>query len=128
MLNSGLNSVRTLAITAFLSVTVSGCAVVKTTGTVAALPFKAAYKTTEFAAKSVWATGKGIYYVGSIPVKITDKALDTSAQVLTLTTKSLDAAGSAVSVTRQIKAAQLDAELAAVKGATNVLSVVVDAL
>ncbi len=106
----------------------SGCTVVKTTGKVAALPFKAAYKTTEFVGKSVWATGKGIYYVGSVPIKITDKALDMTSDVLTLTTQSLDAAGKAVTVTRQIKAAQLDAELAAVKGATNILSVVVDAI
>lgn len=106
----------------------SGCAVVETTGQVAALPFKAAYKTTEFAGKSLWATGKGIYYVGNIPIKITDKALDSGAKVLTLTTQTLDATGSAISVTRQIKAAQLDAELAAVKGATNILSVAIDAL
>lgn len=111
-----------------LSSGLSSCAVVKTTGKVAALPFKAAYKTTEFVGKSVWATGKGIYYIGTIPVKITDKALDTTSKVLTVTTQALDATGKAVSVTRQIKAAQLDAELAAVKGATNILSVVIDAL
>ncbi|MEP1229548.1 MAG: hypothetical protein ABJG88_02615 [Litorimonas sp.] len=106
----------------------SGCAVVKTTGQVAALPFKAAYKTTEFVGKGVWATGKGVYYVGSVPVKITEKALDLSSDVLTVTTQTLDAAGKAVTLTRKIKAVQLDAELAAIKGTSNVLSVVVDAL
>jgi len=141
---------RTIIMTSISASCLSGCAVVKTTGQVAALPFKAtyettkfvgksaykttefvgkgAYKTTEFVGKSVIATGKGIYYVGTVPVKITDKALDTSTQVLTMTTKALDATGKAVSLTRQIKAAQLDAELAAVQGATNILSVIVDAL
>ena len=107
---------------------VSGCAVVKTSGQVAALPFKAAYKTAEFASKGVLATGKGIYYVGRVPVKITDQALDTSTQVLVLTTHALDAGGKAVTLSRQIKAAQLDSELAAIQGATNILSVVVDAM
>jgi len=141
---------KAVIMTAISTAMLSGCAVVKTSGQVAALPFKAAYKTTEFvgksaykttefaakgaykttgfAGKSIWATGKGIYYVGTVPVKITDKALDTTSKALTVTTQTLDATGKAVSVTRQIKAAQLDAELAAVKGATNILSVIVDAL
>lgn len=113
---------------AILSGVLSGCAVTKATSQVATLPFKAAYKTTEFVGKTVLATGKGLYYVGNIPVKITDRALDSSTKVLTLTTQSLDATGSAISVTRQIKASQLNAELAAVKGSANILSVAIDAL
>ena len=149
--------VKNVITVSFAASLLSGCAVAKTTGKVAALPFKAtyettkfvgksAYKTTEFAGKSVIATGKGvyktteavgkgvyntgkgIYYIGTVPVKITDKALDTGSKVLTLTTQMIDATGKAVSVTRQIQAARLDFELSAIKSATNVLSVVVDAL
>ena len=149
--------VKNVITVSFAASLLSGCAVAKTTGKVAALPFKAtyettkfvgksAYKTTEFAGKSVIATGKGvyktteavgkgvyntgkgIYYIGTVPVKITDKALDTGSKVLTLTTQKLDATGKAVSVTRQIQAAKLDMELSAIKSATNILSVVVDAL
>jgi len=167
--------VRNVITVSFAASLLSGCAVAKTTGKVAALPFKAtyettkfvgksAYKTTEFAGKSVVATGKGvykttefvgkgvtatgkgvyktteavgkgvyntgkgIYYIGTVPVRITDKALDTGSKVLTLTTQMIDATGKAVSVTRQIQAAKLDMELGSIKGATNILSVVVDAL
>lgn len=139
----------------------SACGVAKTTGKVAALPFKAVYKTGEFAGKSVYhtgrlagkgvyntgkytgkgvyhtgkfagesviATGKGVYYVGTVPVKVTDKALDTSARVLNVTTQAVDLTGKVVTVTRRIQATELETELAALEGATNVLGVVVDVL
>ncbi len=128
----------------------SGCQVAKTTGKVAALPFKAAYETSKFAGKSVYYTGKytgkgiyetgkfagksvaamgkGVYYMGTVPVKITDKALDTSAKVLTLTTQAADAGGKVLEVTRQIQATELDAELAALKGTANLLGVIVDVI
>ena len=141
----------------FSAMALSGCQIAKTTGKVAALPFKAVYKTGEFAGKTVYKTGelagksvyytgkgvyktgefagkttvkaaKGIYYVGTVPVKITDKALDTSAKVLSVTTQALDVGGKVVTTARTIQSAELEAELAAIKGATNILSVVVDAI
>ena len=139
------------------AITLSGCQVAKTTGKVAALPFKAVYKTGEFAGKTVYKTGelagksvyytgkgvyktgefagktvvaagKGVYYVGTVPVKITDKALDTTAKVLTITTQAVDVSGKVITTARTIQSAELEAELAAVKGATNILSVIVDAV
>ncbi len=117
----------------------SGCTVAKTTGKVAAFPVKAAYHTTKFAGKGVygtgkavgkgvWATGKGVYYIGTVPVKITDKALDTTSKVLVVTTQALDATGKVITVSKQIQAAELNAELSAIKGAKNVISVFVDAV
>jgi len=87
---------------------------------------KAAVGTTKVVGKGLWATGKGVYYIGSVPVKITDAALDTSVKVLTITTQMVDLSGKVVQVSRNISAMQLDAELAKVKTATNILSVVVD--
>ena len=139
------------------AIALSGCQVAKTTGKVAALPFKAVYKTGEFAGKTVYKTGelagksvyytgkgvyktgefagktvvaagKGVYYVGTVPVKITDKALDTTAKVLTITTQAVDVSGKVITTARTIQSAELEAELAAVKGATNILSVIVDAV
>jgi hypothetical protein len=110
------------------TVLMSGCmTVAKTTGSVAALPFKATYHTGKAVGKGVIGTGKAVYYVGSVPVKITDKALDTSIKVLTVTTKMVDLSGKVVTVSRQIQASQLEAELSGLSRATNVLSVVVDA-
>ena len=138
-----------LAAMTLIALTLPACGVAKTTGKVAALPFKAVYKTSEFAGKSVYhtgrlagktvyetgkfagktvaATGKGIYYIGSVPVKITDKALDTSAKVLTLTTKAVDLSGKVVTVTRDIQAMELETELQALKGIKGLLNVFVDA-
>lgn len=88
---------------------------------------KSVYETGKFAGKSVVATGKGIYYLGSVPVKITDKALDTSARVLAVTTEAVDLTGKVVTVTRDIQALELEAELQALKGVSNLLRVFVDA-
>jgi len=115
-----------------------GCVVAKTTGKVAAFPFKAAYKTTEIAGKTVYGTGKfvgksafaagkGVYYVGSVPVKITDKALDTTTKVLTITTQAVDLSGKVITTSRRIQAYELETELLALKSATNIIGVMVDA-
>ncbi|WP_377886268.1 hypothetical protein [Algimonas porphyrae] len=121
------------------AIVLTGCmTVAKTTGSVAALPFKAAYHTTKgvgkvavgttkFAGKSAYATGKGVYYVGAVPVKITDAALDTTVKVLTITTKAVDLSGKVVKVSRQIQAAELDKELSKLRHARNIISVTVDA-
>ena len=66
--------------------------------------------------------------MGTVPVKITDKALDTTAKVLTVTTQAADASGKVLEVTRKIQATELEAELAALKGATNLLGIFVDAI
>lgn len=115
----------------------SGClttAIVKT----AALPVKATYGATKLVGKGVVGTGKmigktvvptgkGVYYVGSIPVKITDRALDVTTEVLVMTIQAVDQAGKVYNVTRQFQAAQLDAEIMALRGAENIISVLVDA-
>ncbi|WP_409433593.1 hypothetical protein ACJ3XI_03540 [Litorimonas sp. RW-G-Af-16] len=130
--------IKTSVLAAGALAMLGGCTVAKTTGKVAAFPVKAAYKTTKFAGntvvgttkavgKGVWATGKGVYYIGSVPVKVTDKALDTSSKVLTVTTQAVDLTGKVVTVSRDIQAAELNAELRALKGAKGLLSVVVDA-
>ena len=148
-------------ITGVCVLALSGCQIAKTTGKVAAMPFKAVYKTGEFTGKTVYKTGelagksvyytgkyagkgvyetgkfagksamgigKGIYYIGTVPVKITDKALDTTAKVLTVTTQALDVSGKVMTTARTIQATELEAELAAIKGAKNILNVVVDVI
>jgi len=63
-----------------------------------------------------------------VPVKITDKALDTTAKVLTVTTQAVDVSGKVITTARTIQATELEAELAALKGANNILKVIVDAI
>ncbi len=136
---------KTILATLLLAGGLSGCGVAKTTAKVATLPVKATVKTGEVAGKSVYytgkgayhtgkfagnaayQTGKGVYYVGSVPVKITDKALDTTSKVLTVTTQAVDLTGKVVVYTKQIQAANLDAELANIKRMKNIISVLVDA-
>ena len=84
------------------------------------------YETGKFAGKTAVAAGKGVYYIGTVPVKITDSALDTTARVLTLTTQVMDMTGEVVTVSRDIQAMQLDTELKAFKSVKNLISVFVD--
>jgi hypothetical protein len=156
-----MNIFKLTLLTGFCAVAFSGCQVAKTTGKIAALPFKGVYKTTEFAGKTVYktgelagssvyytgkyagkgiygtgkmagkaviGTGKGLYYIGTVPVKITDKALDTTAKVLTVTTQAIDVSGKVITTARTIQSVELEAELAAIKGATNILNVIVDVI
>ena len=126
------NSVLNAAI-AIASFGLASCGVHK----VVTVPAKGVYETTKFVGKTavggtklvgkgLWATGKGVYYVGSVPVKITDAALDTTAKVLTITTQAVTLSGEVVTVSKNIAASRLDAELAGLKTAKNILSVVVD--
>ncbi len=134
---------------ALCGMALSGCIVAKTTGKVAALPFKAVGKTAEvagktvyhtgriagtsvyetgkFAGKSAYMTGKGVYYLGRVPVQITDKALDTTTKVLTVTTQVVDLSGKVVTLSKQIQSYELDAELAALRHSANLVRVFVDA-
>jgi hypothetical protein len=130
---------RQFVIVGLAAFSLSGCmTVAKTTGKAAALPFKATYftgktvgkgviGTTKMVGKGAYATGKGVYYVGSVPVKITDQAMDTSTKILVMTTQVVDLSGKVFIVSSQFHASQLDSELMKFKRATNVLSVVIDA-
>jgi hypothetical protein len=86
-----------------------------------------AYKVGKFTGNRVLDTGKGLYYIGSIPVKITNEALNTSVKVLTVTTKTVGLGGKVITTTRKIQANELEAELMAIRGAGNVLNVLVKA-
>ena len=144
-MHTAFKSMALLAIMGLLG----GCAVAKTTGKVAALPFKAVYKTGELAGKGVYYTGKGVgtvvyktgmfagkgvYYTGKgtvavakVPVKVTNAALDTTAKALTVTTQVVDLSGKVVSVSRTLQRGEVDAYVSQARGAANVLSVLVDA-
>lgn len=86
----------------------------------------AAIDTGEFVGKSAYGVGKGVYYVGSVPVKITDAALDTTERMLRITSHVVDLSGKTVTVVKDIQAVQLNNELKKYKGAKNVLGVLVD--
>jgi len=88
---------------------------------------KGVYKAGKFTGNRVLDTGKGVYFIGSIPVKITNEALDTSVKVLTVTTKTVGLGGKVITTTRKIQANELEAELMAIRGASNVLNVLVKA-
>ncbi|MGJ8559912.1 MAG: hypothetical protein ACSHX3_06715 [Litorimonas sp.] len=130
---------RQFLIVGLVALSLSGCmTVAKTTGKAATLPFKATYftgktvgkgvvGTSKMVGKGALATGKGVYYVGSVPVKITDQALDTSTKILIMTTQVVDLSGKVLTVSRQFHASQLDSELMKFQRASNVLSVVIDA-
>ncbi|MEE9272559.1 MAG: hypothetical protein V3U57_04750 [Robiginitomaculum sp.] len=112
-------------------------AIVKTTGKVASLPFKGViktgkvtgkgvYKTGKMAGKGAYYTGKGAYKVATVPLKITDAALDTSAKILTVTTQTVNLSGKIISVSRTMQRGQVDAYVGQAQKAANVVGVLVD--
>ncbi|PHR94124.1 MAG: hypothetical protein COA69_00575 [Robiginitomaculum sp.] len=124
---------------------VSACS---TIGDVATFPVQAVYKTGELAGKGIYytgrgagsavyntgrITGKGVYYTGrgvyntvKVPVKITNSALNTSIQFLTVTTKVVDLSGKVANISRTMQRSEVDGYIAQAKGATNVLGILVD--
>ena len=88
---------------------------------------KGAYETGKFAGEAAYATGKAVYYVGSVPVEITERALDTTTKVLNVTTQAVDLTGKVAVYTKQIQAVQLEHELERIKTMRNIIRVFVDA-
>lgn len=105
---------------------------------------KGTYDVGAFGAKGVYYTGKGVvatleatgngiekvghgvYYIGMVPLKVTNQALNTVEDVLTITVRVVDTAGRVADLTKKIQTIQLDAELAAIRAVPNVLEVLLD--
>ncbi|WOR14093.1 hypothetical protein RYZ27_09970 [Hyphomonas sp. FCG-A18] len=109
---------RLVMLTPLLAIALSGCIVT--------LPAKAVYNTAKYTGKAVWWTGKGVYQVGKMTVNVADGALDGTERVLRLTILTSDATGSVVRTTREINAAVLDAELAAIERSGKVTEVFIE--
>ncbi len=131
--------VQTLIIASLIAPAVTGCAVAKATGKVAALPVKGVYYTGKYAGKGaigtakiagkgVYYTGKGIIETGKTTVRITNAALDTTSKILTVTTQVVDLSGKIVTLTKVISRAEMEGHIAAAKASGRVVSIVVDAI
>ena len=88
-------------------------------------PAKGLWAGAKFAGSTVYHTGKGVYQVGRITVKVADGVLDGTQKTLNLAITTVNAAGSAVRTVRTIQATALEAELAALSRARNVVEVVI---
>lgn len=113
-----------LALVAAISLTACGTATA-----IATAPVKAVWYTGKgvyLTGKGVYKVGEGIYRVGSVPVKITHAAMNTTSDILLLTTRVATTAGTIAETTRRIRRVELEAELAALKSARNVIEVIVD--
>ena len=65
-----------------LLMTLSSCTAARVAGKAVTLPVKAAYHTVRLTGTGVVAAGRGLYYVGRVPVKISAAALSTAATTL----------------------------------------------
>lgn len=97
-------------------------------GCIVTAPAKAVYNTAKYTGKAVWWTGKGVYQVGKMTVHIADGVLDGTERVLRLTILTSDATGSVVRTSREISAAALDAELAAIEKSGKAAEVFVEVM
>ena len=95
-------------------------------GCIVTAPAKAVYNTAKFTGKAVWWTGKGVYQVGKMTVYVADGVMDGTERALRLTVLTSDATGSVVRTSREISAAALDAELAAIERTGKTAEVFVD--
>ena len=108
---------RTILIAPMLALALGGCIITTTAGLL--------YNGAKLAGKTVYYTGKGVYQVGKLTVRAADGVLDGTERVLRLTILTADATGAVVRTTREINAAALEAELAALERADNVIEVIV---
>lgn len=108
---------RTILIAPMLALALGGCIITTTAGLL--------YNGAKLAGKTVYYTGKGVYQVGKLTVRAADGVLDGTERVLRLTILTADATGAVVRTTREINAAALEVELAALERADNVIEVIV---
>lgn len=142
--------VQTLIIASLFAPSLTGCAVAKATGKVAAMPVKGVYYTGQYAGKGaigtaklagkgafgtaklagkgVYYTGKGIIETGKTTVRITNAALDTTSKFLTVTTQVVDLTGKVVTLSKVITRAEMEGHIAAAKASGRVLEIVIDAV
>lgn len=112
-----------------LAFSLTACGTAKVAGKVATAPVKAVWymgKGVYLTGKGVYKVGEGLYRVGTVPVKITRAAMNTTSDVLLLTTRVMTTAGTIAETTRKIRRAELEAELAALKTTRNIVEVIVD--
>ncbi len=106
----------------FFIVLLGGCTAAKVAGKVVAAPVKVAWKGGKMAGKGIWYTGKGTYYVtkyggqglilvGSVPVQITQAALETTSDVLAVTAQAIDVTGALITITLTVSSSELQREL-----------------
>ena len=89
-------------------------------------PAKGIWAGAKFAGKTVYYTGKGVYQVGKLTVRIADGVLDGTERTLRLVILTADATGAVIRTTREINAAALETELAALERMENVIEVIVE--
>ena len=89
-------------------------------------PVSILYNGAKLAGKTVYYTGKGIYTVGKMTVRLADGTLDGTERVLRLTILTADATGAVARSTREINAAALEAELAAIEKTGKATEVIVE--
>ncbi len=109
---------------------------------------KGAYEVGELGAKGVYYTGKytgkgvlgtlemtgnglvksghGLYYMGTVPLKVTESALSTASGALTITVRVLDAAGRVVELKKNIEMMALSSEIQLLKSVPNLVDVLLD--
>lgn len=82
--------------------------------------------TLEMTGNGLVKTGRGLYYLGTVPLKVTESALTTASGVLTVTVRVLDAAGRIVELKKDIEMMALSSEIQLLKSVPNLVDVLLD--
>jgi len=89
-------------------------------------PARVAYEGVKLAGKGAYYTGYGVYKAGKFTVWAADGVLDGTERTLRLIILTADATGAVVRTTREINAAALEAELAALERTSGVIEVIIE--
>lgn len=88
-------------------------------------PARGLYHGAKFAGKTAYHTGRGVWQVGRLTVRVADGVLDGTQEVLMLTVRTVQAGGEVASFSYEIAAISLDEELSSLERNEAVLEVVI---
>jgi hypothetical protein len=82
--------------------------------------------TMEMAGHGVRKVADGLYYLGSIPVRVTERALNTTDRLLRISVRIVDTAGRIVELAKDVSALQLESELGFLKNIAGIAELVLE--
>ena len=91
-------------------------------------PVSLLYNGAKLAGKTVYYAGKGVYEVGKLTIKLADGVLDGTERMLRHTILTAEATGAVVRTTREINAAALEMDLAAIEKSGKATEVIVEVI
>jgi hypothetical protein len=82
--------------------------------------------TMEMAGNGVRQVARGLYYLGAIPLRMTERLLYAANDVIDITVRVLDTAGRVIELTKRVQALALESELAFLRDVPDLVDILLD--